>query len=199
MYSGDIRIYRYYLYLFSIKLFIIKGDIILPEEIKTEIPEKLAEFIDKLTGEGYFNSRDDFARCSMEIIAQLYGMAKTSKKGKSLLDVLKDNGFAEAVATTAPKVQAQPVKPQPVTTTSPQPHTVELTSEEYDIIDLFAGLTFEFEDTLHAKYTMELMKMAKPPVTKTRFVTLLEGLIYKSKLEKGEHNKKTIWKIIDRY
>lgn len=171
----------------------------MPEEIKTEIPAKLAEFIDKLTEEGYFNSREDFARCSMEIIAQLYGIAKTSKKGKSLLDVLQDNGSSQA-ATPTTKVQSKPVQPQPETKADLlQPKTEELTSKEYDIIDLFAGLTFEFEDTLHAKYTMELMKMAKPPVTKTQFVTLLEGLVYKSKLEKGEHNKKTIWKIIDRY
>jgi len=176
------------------------GDNILPEEIKTEIPVKLAEFIDKLTKDGYFNSRDDFARCSMEIIAQLYGMAKTSKKGKSLLDVLQDNGSSKA-ATPTPKTIAKPVQPKPVVkvATPPPAKTEELTNEEYDIIDLFAGVTFEFEDTLHAKYTMELMKLAKPPVTKTQFITLLEGLVYKSKLEKGEHNKKTIWKIIDRY
>ncbi|MHA1504614.1 MAG: hypothetical protein ACTSPT_05420 [Candidatus Heimdallarchaeota archaeon] len=167
----------------------------MPEEIKTKIPTKLAEFIDKLTKDGYFNSRDDFARCSMEIIAQLYGMAKTSKKGKSLLDVLQDNGSANA-ATPIPKTLAKPVAK---VATPPPAKTEELTNLEYDIIDLFAGLTFEFEDTLHAKYTMELMKLAKPPVTKTQFITLLEGLVYKSKLEKGEHNKKTIWKIIDRY
>jgi len=173
------------------------GDNILPEEIKTEIPAKLAEFIDKLTKDGYFNSRDDFARCSMEIIAQLYGMAKTSKKGKSLLDVLQDNGSSK---TATPKMLSKPIQPKPEAKGAPQqPKTEELTNVEYDIIDLFAGLTFEFEDTLHAKYTMELMKLAKPPVTKTQFITLLEGLIYKSKLEKGEHNKKTIWKIIDRY
>lgn len=168
----------------------------MPEEIKTEIPSKLAEFIDKLTDEGYFNSRDDFARCSMEIIAQLYGMAKTSNKGKSLLDVLKDNGSSQAITTPAPKTTS---KPETQITAPPQTKTEELTSEEFDIIDLFAGVTFEFEDTLHAKYTMELMKMAKPPVTKAQFITLLEGLIYKNKLEKGEHNKKTIWKIIERY
>ena len=175
------------------------GDNILPEEIKTEIPAKLAEFIDKLTKDGYFNSRDDFARCSMEIIAQLYGMAKTSKKGKSLLDVLQDNGSSKT-ATPAPKMLSKPIPPKPKAKAAPpQPQTEELSNEEYDIIDLFAGVTFEFEDTLHAKYTMELMKLAKPPVTKTQFITLLEGLVYKSKLEKGEHNKKTIWKIIDRY
>ena len=170
----------------------------MPEEIKTKVPTKLAEFIDKLTEEGFFNSRDDFARCSMEIIAQLYGMAKTSKKGKSLLDVIKDNGSAQKVAT---KVQTKPVQtqPKPIAKAPSQPQTEELTNVEYDIIDLFAGVTFEFEDTLHAKYIMELMKMAKPPVTKAQFITILEGLIYKSKLEKGEHNKKTIWKIIDRY
>jgi Arc/MetJ-type ribon-helix-helix transcriptional regulator len=169
------------------------GDNILPEEIKTEIPSKLAEFIDKLTEEGYFNSRDDFARCSMEIIAQLYGLAKTSNKGKSLLDVLQDNGSSKPIT---PKTQAKPDGKAAI----PAPkQTDELTAEEFDVIDLFAGVTFEFEDTLHAKYTMELMKMAKPPVTKAQFVTLLEGLVYKNKLEKGTHNKKTIWKIIDRY
>ena len=88
------------------------GDNILPEEIKTEIPAKLAEFIDKLTKDGYFNSRDDFARCSMEIIAQLYGMAKTSKKGKSLLDVLQDNGSSKTATPTSSKTS---------TTTSAKP------------------------------------------------------------------------------
>ncbi|MHA1125902.1 MAG: hypothetical protein ACTSO7_04780 [Candidatus Heimdallarchaeota archaeon] len=169
----------------------------MPEEIKTEIPAKLAEFIDKLTEDGYFNSRDDFARCSMEIIAQLYGMAKTSKKGKSLLDVLQDNGSTKA---TTPKKPSEPVLQKQEAKGAPQrAKTEELSNVEYDIIDLFAGLTFEFEDTLHAKYTMELMKIAKPPMTKAQFVTLLEGLVYKNKLEKGTHNKKTIWKIIDRY
>ncbi len=168
----------------------------MPEEIKTEVPVKLAEFIDKLTEGGFFNSREDFARCSMEIIAQLYGMAKTSKKGKSLLDVIKDNDSVQKATT---KVQIRPAQPKPIAKAPPQPKTEELTNVEYDVIDLFAGVTFEFEDTLHAKYTMELMKMAKPPVTKAQFVTLLEGLAYKNKLKKGEHNKKTIWKIIDRY
>jgi len=86
---------------------------------------------------------------------------------------------------------SKPIQPKPEAKGAPQqPKTEELTNVEYDIIDLFAGLTFEFEDTLHAKYTMELMKLAKPPVTKTQFITLLEGLVYKSKLEKKQAGEK---------
>jgi len=164
----------------------------LSEEVTIKVPKKLAEFIDNLTKEGYYNSRKDFARSSIEIVAQLYGLPKTKKGGKSLLDVLGDN-----------KMQVE----EPVITKTPQPFppktaakkTETLTPEEYDILDLFAGAKFEFEDALHARYTMELMKLAKAPIRKEEFLKLLDGLAGKKKIEKTEHSGKSVWKLIDSY
>ena len=167
----------------------------MPEEITVKVPNKLAEFIDKLTEQGYFDSRDDFARCSMEMIAQLYGLAKTSKDGKSLLDVLSDNGKL-STSKIEEKAATLPKGPSP---TAIAVKAEALNAQEYDIIDLFAGGTYEFEDALHAKYTMELMKQAKAPLPKDQFIELLEGLVSKGKLERGEHSGKVIWKIIDKY
>jgi Arc/MetJ-type ribon-helix-helix transcriptional regulator len=165
----------------------------LSEKISIDIPKKLADFIDKLTEQGYFNSRDDFARCSLEIIAQLYGLSKTAAKGKSLLDVLIDNGKASTVS-----------KPLAATTKASAPKQITkktdaLTPDEYDILDLFSGAKFEFEDALHARYTMELMKMAKAPLPKEEFLKLLQGLADKKKIERTEHNEKIVWKVIDKY
>ncbi len=168
----------------------------MPKEITVKVPNKLAEFIDKLTEQGYFDSRNDFARCSMEIIAQLYGLAKTSKGGKSLLDILSDNGKVSTTSKTAEKVATLPKGPSP---TAIVVKAEALNAQEYDLIDLFTGGTFEYEDALHAKYTMELMKQAKAPLPKDQFIKLLEGLVAKGKLERGEHSGKVIWKIIDRY
>jgi len=164
----------------------------LPEEIIIQVPKKLAEFIDKLTKEGYYNSRKDFARSSIEIIAQLYGLPKTKKGGKSLLDVLGDNKMQieEPEITKTP----QPIPPK-VTTKKAE----TLTPEEYDILDLLAGVKFEFEDALHARYTMELMKLAKAPIRKEEFLKLLDGLAAKKKIEKTEHSGKSVWKLIDSY
>ncbi|NHK30144.1 MAG: hypothetical protein FK730_02245 [Asgard group archaeon] len=163
------------------------------EKISIDIPKKLADFIDKLTEQGYFNSRDDFARCSLEIIAQLYGLSKTATKGKSLLDVLIDNGKVSAVS-----------KPAVVATKTTPPiqmlkKTDDLTPDEYDILDLFSGAKFEYEDALHARYTMELMKMAKAPLPKEEFLKLLQGLVKKKKIERTEHNEKIVWKLIESY
>ena len=174
----------------------------MPEEITVKVPTKLIEFIDKLTKDGYFNSREDFARCSVEIIAQLYGLSTTSSKGKSLLDILVDNG------KIAQETTAKPTKKSPATNikTSPKPVAAikavqeeALSTEEMDLLDLFIGSKFEFEDALHAKYTMELMKLAKAPLPKSDFIKLLESLANKGKIEKSTHNKKTVWKVLERY
>ncbi|NHJ47864.1 MAG: hypothetical protein FK733_08760 [Asgard group archaeon] len=168
----------------------------MPEEITAQIPKKLADFIDKLIEEGYFESRKDFARCSLEIIAQLYGLSKTSKSGKSLLDILVDNG--KSIPSSESKLK--PVEAAPVKTQTTAPVKLgSLTPIEYDLLDLFAGATFEFEDALHARYTMELMKVGKPPLPKDEFIKLLEGLVNKNKLERTEHNEKIVWKITDKY
>ncbi|NHJ85086.1 MAG: hypothetical protein FK734_06465 [Asgard group archaeon] len=165
--------------------------------IQTKVPKKLAEFIDKLTEEGYFTSRDDFARCSMEIIAQLYGLAASSPKGKSLLDILSDNGKITTKSVTTSATNATATNTDAITQNIANDN--ELTPIEYDILDLFVGATFEFEDALHAKYTMELMKMAKPPLPKNEFIDLLDKLASKKKIEKGEHAGKIIWKILEKY
>ncbi|NPE07034.1 MAG: hypothetical protein GNW80_02025 [Asgard group archaeon] len=162
------------------------------EEIVIKVPKKLAEFIDSLSKEGYYSSRKDFARSSLEIVAQLYGLPKTKKGGKSLLDVLGDN-----------KMQVE----EPVKTETPQPippkvaaKKVEtLTPEEYDVLDLFAGAKFDYEDALYARYTMELMKLAKAPIQKEEFLKLLDGLAAKKKIDKTEHSGKTVWKLIEGY
>lgn len=164
----------------------------MPEEIDIKVPKKLAEFIDNLVKEGYYSSRKDFARSSIEIIAQLYGLPKTKKGGKSLLDVLGDH-----------KMQVE----EPISTKTPQfipskvvaMKTETLTPVEYDVLDLFAGAKFEFEDALHARYTMELMKLAKAPLRKEEFLKLLDGLAAKKKIEKTEHIGKSVWKLIDSY
>ena len=85
---------------------------IVPEEIKLQVPVKLAQFIDKLTEEGYFNSREDFARSSIEILAQLYGLSKTSSGGKALLDVLADNQAAKAMPTKKIEEEKRPISKQ---------------------------------------------------------------------------------------
>ncbi|NHJ31846.1 MAG: hypothetical protein FK732_03190 [Asgard group archaeon] len=164
----------------------------MPEEIIIQVPKKLAEFIDKLTKEGYYKSRKDFVRISIEIIAQLYGLPKTKKEGKSLLDVLGDNKMQveEPVKTPSPK---------PVTLKTTTAKVEKLTPDEYDILDLFAGAKFEYEDALFARYTMELMKLAKAPIKKEEFLKLLDGLTAKKKLEKTEHDGKTVWKLIEGY
>lgn len=163
------------------------------EKISIEIPKKLAEYIDKLTEQGYFNSREDFARCSLEIIAQLYGLSKTASKGKSLLDILVDN---EKV-TTISKPTTTTTKLIPPKQTAIKTDT--LTPVEYEILDLFSGTTFEYEDALHARYTMELMKMAKAPLPKEEFLKLLQELADKKKIERTEYNEKIVWKVIDKY
>ncbi len=162
------------------------------EEIVIKVPKKLAEFIDSLKKEGYYSSRKDFARSSIEIVAQLYGLPKTKKGGKSLLDVLGDNKMQveEPVVTKPP----QPLPPRVVA------KKVEaLTPEEYDVLDLFAGAKFDYEDALYARYTMELMKLAKAPIQKEEFLKLLKGLATKKKIDKTEHSGKTVWKLIDDY
>jgi len=169
------------------------------------IPKKLADFIDKLTERGYFNSREDFARCSLEIVAQLYGLSGTAKGGKSLLDVLMDNGH---VVKTSGKGTTSEQSGSTGSTKTPRSQTAsiqgvrsegQLTALEYDILDLFSGATFEFEDALHARYTMELMKQAKPPMPKKEFIKALETLAEKKKIERTEHKGKVVWKVIDRY
>ncbi|MHA1212760.1 MAG: ribbon-helix-helix domain-containing protein [Candidatus Heimdallarchaeota archaeon] len=169
----------------------------MPEEILIQIPKKLAEFIDELTEQGYFKSREDFSRCSLEIIAQLYGLAKTAKDGKSLLDILTDN----KVKTTKADVKTKVEKVTPTKTKQPKTAAAspDLSNEEYDVLDLFTGATFEFEDALYARFTMELMKLAKAPKPKSEFLSLLKGLGNKGKIERTEHNKKVVWKIIDKY
>jgi Arc/MetJ-type ribon-helix-helix transcriptional regulator len=164
----------------------------LAEKISIEIPVKLAEFIDNLIEQGYFKSRSDFTRCSMEIIAQLYGLSKTAKKGKSLLDILIDNGKTGMASQT---IEASTPKPTKTITKKEG----DLSTVEYDLLDLFTGSTFEFEDALYAKYVMESMKIAKTPMPKEEFIKMLEGLIDKKKLERTQHNEKTVWKIIDKY
>ncbi|MHA1630945.1 MAG: ribbon-helix-helix domain-containing protein [Candidatus Heimdallarchaeota archaeon] len=175
----------------------------MPEEMHISIPKKLADFIDKLTKEGYFKSREDFARCSLEIMAELYGLSTTAKGGKSLLDILRDNEHVPtktATATTTRSGQAKTLR-EPSQTSSKKPVVAggELSPVEYDILDLFSGATFEFEDALHARYTMELMKQAKPPLPKEEFIKALEKLASKKKIERTEHKGKTIWKVIDPY
>ena len=169
------------------------------EEIAVQIPRKLAEFIDELTKQGYFESRADFARCSLEMIGELYGLSKTAKDGKSLLDILVDKGKVDAskpktVATTAPQKQIPTIPKQPQPSSSDS-----LTNEEYDILDMFTGSTFEFEDALHARFTMELMKQAKAPMPKEEFVKKLEHLAVKKKIARTEHKRKAVWKLIDKY
>ncbi len=169
----------------------------MPEEIKIQVPNKLAEFIDKLTKEGFFKDREDFARCSLEIIAQLYGLSATSKSGKSLLDIFSDQNMAikdtTPVTSTSSNTQAE------IKTTSSTSSGMELSTTEYEILDLFTGTTFEYEDALYAKFTMELMKLAKVPMPKDDFLALLNNLANKRKIERTEHNNKVIWKIIDKY
>ena len=177
---------------------------IVPEEIKLQVPEKIAEFIDKLTKDGYFNSREDFARCSVEIVAQLYGLSKTSKGGKSLLDVLADNQQTGSKATNkvAPTKQTAPIQKTAPVTPKPLPQkksTDTMGSEEYDVLDLFAGMKFEFEDALHARFTMELMKQAKAPLPKEDFLKILAKLESNGNIEKSEHNKKVVWKLLEGY
>ena len=162
------------------------------EEIVIKVPKKLAEFIDSLKKEGYYSSRKDFARSSIEIVAQLYGLPKTKKGGKSLLDVLGDNKMQvdEPIKTKTP----QPIPPRVIA------KKVEtLTPEEYDVLDLFAGAKFDYEDALYARYTMELMKLAKAPIQKEEFLRLLKGLTTKKKIDKTEHSGKIVWKLIDSY
>ena len=160
----------------------------MPEEITCEIPKKLSDFIDDLIKQGYFNSRSDFARCSMEIIAQLYGLSGTTDSGKALLDFISSNKKG-----AAPKIEAKTIKQSKSTTSSSA-----LTAEEYDLLDMFAGLTFENEDALHARFTMELMKLAKAPLPKDDFINLLESLAAKEKIVKTTHNGKTVWKVLER-
>ena len=172
------------------------------EKITVEIPVKLAEFIDKLSKDGYFKSREDFTRCSVEIIAQLYGLAKTSEGGKSLLDVLSDNGKLSAKPSLESKtksVSTAPPKEIPSMKISQQSSEDSLSTVEMDILDLFVGAKFEFEDALHARYTMELMKLAKAPITRENFVENLESLAKKGKIEKSEHRSKIVWKLIEGY
>lgn len=170
------------------------------EKITIEIPAKLAEFIDKLAKEGYFVSREDFVRCSIEIIAQLYGLSKTSEGGKSLLDVLTDNGKI-AIASSPVEKQTSPIQKATSSQTPPKlDSNNSLSTIEMDILDLFVGgAKFEFEDALHARYTMELMKLAKAPVARDEFISHLESLAKKGKLEKTDHSGKTVWKILESY
>lgn len=163
------------------------------EKISIEIPKKLAEFIDKLTDQGYFSSREDFTRCSLEIIAQLYGLSKTATEGKSLLDILIDNSKVASIS----KTKLAETKPDALKDITQKSDT--LTPVEYDILDLFSGATFEYEDALHARYTMELMKMAKAPLPKEEFLKILQELADKKKIERTEHNEKIVWKVIDKY
>lgn len=177
---------------------------IVPEEIKLQVPLKLAQFIDKLTEEGYFNSREDFARSSIEILAELYGLSKTSKGGKALLDVLADNQPTKASSMKQVEEVKKPISQQEAPKEAAKPLPTKkvgepLTPEDYDVIDLFAGLKFEFEDALHAKYTMELMKRAKAPLPKAEFIIILEKLQANGNLEKSEHNGKVVWKLLEGY
>ena len=175
----------------------------MPEEIKLQVPVKLAQFIDKLTSDGYFNSREDFARCSLEILAQLYGHSKTSD-GKALLDVIADykSGSPQTKQkTTTPSKPALKQEP-PKTTPKPAPKqqsSEALAPEDYDVLDLFSGMTFEFEDALHARYTMELMKQAKAPLPKDEFLKILVRLQNNGNIEKSEHNGKVVWKLLEGY
>ena len=170
------------------------------EKITVEIPIKLAEFIDKLSKDGYFKSREDFARCSVEIIAQLYGLAKTSEGGKSLLDVLSDNGkLGSKPALEKKSVTISKAPPQEIPAKTSHQSSEELSTIEMDILDLFVGAKFEFEDALHARYTMELMKLAKAPITREDFIKNLDELAKKGKIEKSEHRNKIVWKLLEGY
>jgi len=164
----------------------------LSEEITIKVPKKLAEFIDNLTKEEYYSSRKDFVRSSIEIVAQLYGLPKTKKGGKTLLDVLGDNKMQveEPVITKTTQTIHPRIAAKKVETLSP---------EEYDVLDLFAGAKFDYEDALYARYTMELMKLAKAPIQKEEFLKLLKGLVTKKKIDKTEHSGKTVWKLIESY
>ncbi len=189
-------VYRYSLTLITLYHIIIMEVLAVPEEIKLQIPVKIAEFIDKLTKDGYFNSREDFVRCSVEIVAQLYGLSKTSKGGKALLDVLADNEQTKPAKKVEATKRTTPITPKPL----PKKKSSELLSaDDCDVIDLFAGMKFEFEDALHARYTMELMKQAKAPIPKEQFLGILAKLQANGNIEKSEHNKKVVWKLIEGY
>ncbi len=164
----------------------------MPKEIKLEIPNKLAEFIDSLIEEGFYISQEEFARSSIELIAQLYGLPKTKKDGKTLLEILDDKKQQVVKSEEVSILQTTPPKQVSIETDT-------LAPEEYDILDLFAGVKFEYEDALYAKYTMELMKLAKAPIQKEEFINLLEGLASKKKIEKTGHNGKTVWKLLEGY
>jgi Arc/MetJ-type ribon-helix-helix transcriptional regulator len=164
------------------------------EDLTIKIPNKLAEFLDELVEEEYFTSRKDFGRCAIELIAEMYGFSGTSRKGKSFLEILTEN----SAQLTVPQTASQQGGQQAAVGGELNIKAKALSPIELDVLDLFFGSTFEYEDALHAKYTMELMKVGKGPMPKDQFLSVLEGLASKEKIEKGEHAGKVIWKVLSR-
>ncbi|MEA2070835.1 MAG: ribbon-helix-helix domain-containing protein [Asgard group archaeon] len=169
----------------------------MPEDITISVPKKLAKFIDSLVEEEYYSSREDYGRCAIELIGELYGYSKSRKGGKELVEIIKEVGLAPKQKIVKHPTQPQSIK-KPVET-KPKEKIPQLTPEEYDLIDLFAGSSFEFEEALHAKFTMEQMKQGKSPAPRADFIAKLEKLQEKGKIEKSYHNGKVVWKLLEKY
>jgi Arc/MetJ-type ribon-helix-helix transcriptional regulator len=171
------------------------------KKIQTEIPNKLEEFISELIDEGYFNSKKDYARCSIELMAQLYGYTKKRESGKDFLIVLTDN-LEKIQEKLQPKQIVQTVKPTETKKgkvskeKEEEPEEIEpLTQEELKVLDLFMNINYEYEEALHARYTMEAMKLGQPPLPLEQFQKVLKNLEKKKKLSQSIQKGRTLWKL----
>ncbi|MBD3189797.1 MAG: hypothetical protein GF308_04095 [Candidatus Heimdallarchaeota archaeon] len=153
------------------------------ETIDAKIPKKLAEFIDSLIKEGYFTSKEDFVKTAVGMAAELYGFSGTRKEGKTLLEAIRQAGGEPGT-----------IKPVPVI---PAIKTEPLTDEEQDVLDILTGSKFEFEEALHAKYTMDALRFGKSPLPLSEFQKLLEKLAEKGRIKKSKHENKVVWKRVD--
>lgn len=154
------------------------------ETINTKIPKKLSEFIDSLIEEGYFTSKEDFVKTAVGMAAELYGFSGTTKDGKTLLEAIRQAGGGGT--TTLPQQPVIPsIKREP------------LTDEEQDVLDILTGSKFEFEEALHAKYTMDALRFGKSPLPLSEFQKVLEKLAEKGRIKKSEHDNKVVWKRVD--
>ena len=113
------------------------------------------------------------------------GLSREASGGKSLLDILAEDGKT-LTQQAATKGSQQFLKKFLVSEKEP------LTSEEYDVLDLFSGSKFEFEEALHAKYTMDALRFGKKPLPLEKFQKILKSIESKGNIAQTEQSGKKV-------
>ncbi len=159
--------------------------------ISIDLPSKLHEAIEQLVEKGYFSSMEDFALHAIRLLAEIYGVA-ADNGGVKLFDKLKP---AQAVSSTA-KASVASRRVETGGISGRATSSTAVSDDEQVVLDAFGSAKYEFENTLFMQYQMDALRTGQKPMTRERFIELLESLQSKGILERFTQNNKTMWKRI---